>query len=81
VNGGKAETMPYSGIFGGGQRGGPKVVSPERQKANAALGQDEVVDINAKQDARYDAMTEEERDKYYVHPNVFTKIKKAWRGE
>jgi len=57
------------------------VVSPERQKANAALGQDEVVDINAKQDARYDAMTEEERDKYYVHPNVFTKIKKAWRGE
>ncbi|MGD0691892.1 MAG: hypothetical protein ABSA22_06080 [Acidimicrobiales bacterium] len=74
--------MPISGPFGWGrQNSGPKVLSPEQQKARAALGQDEVVDIDAKQDARYDAMTEEERDKYYVHPNLFTKIKKAWRGE
>jgi hypothetical protein len=79
VHVGKAVKMPYG--FWGSRSGPPKVISPEQQLANAALAQDKVDDIDAKQDARYDAMTEEERDEYYVHPNMFTKIKKAWRGE
>lgn len=73
--------MPYFGLFGGRLRSGPKVVSPEQQKENAELQQERIDGIVAKQDARYDAMSEEQRDKYYVHPNVITKIKKAWRGE
>jgi hypothetical protein len=73
--------MPYSGLFGEGLSRGPKVVSPEVQKNNAILNEDKVDHLIADQDARYDAMTEEERDKYYVHPNLFTKIKKAFRGE
>jgi hypothetical protein len=27
-------------------------------------------------DARYDAMTPEQREKYYVHPNLWTRFKK-----
>lgn len=70
------------GIFGGGsQMNPPKVISPEQKLNSAALEQDKVVDIVNKQDARYDAMSEEERDKYYVHPNLITKIKKALRGQ
>ncbi len=63
------------------QNSGPKVISPEQKLSNAALEQDKVADMVAKQDARYDAMSEEERDKYYVHPNLITKIKKALRGQ
>lgn len=81
MNGGRAEKVPYFGLFGGRLRSGSKVVSPEQQKENAELQQEKVDGIVAKQDARYDAMTEEERDKYYVHPNLITKLKKVWRGE
>jgi hypothetical protein len=70
------------GIFGGSrQNSGPKVYTPEQIKSSDVLGQDNVDKLDAKQDARYDAMTEEERDKYYVNPNLITKIKKALRGE
>jgi hypothetical protein len=36
--------------------------------------------VVGKQDARYDAMTEEERERYYMKPGLMTKIKKALRG-
>jgi hypothetical protein len=76
------DAMPILGFMGGGQRGAPpKVPTPDQNMNGAALGQDEVDQLVATQDARYDAMTEEERDKYYVHPNMLIKIKKAWRGE
>jgi hypothetical protein len=45
------------------------------------LQQEKVNEIVSKQDARYDAMTEEEREKYYLKPNLLTKIKKALRGQ
>ena len=48
---------------------------------NAALEQEKLNKVLAKEDARYDAMTEEEREKYYVNPSLFTKIKKALRGQ
>jgi hypothetical protein len=73
--------MPM-GFFGGGRQSAPrKMPTPEQMKSADALGQDNVDNLVTKQDARYDAMTEEERDKYYVHPNLITKIKKAMRGE
>ena len=69
------------GIFGikGGR--GPLPPTPEQKLNNAILDQDKVDRVLAKEDARYDAMTEEERDKYYVHPSLLTKIKKALRGQ
>jgi len=69
--------MPVFGFRGRG----PRTLSPEQLKNSEAVQQEKVDEVLSKQDARYDAMTEEERDKYYVHPNLFTKIKKAWRGE
>jgi hypothetical protein len=47
----------------------------------AALEQEKVNEIVSKQDARYDAMTEEERDQYYMKPNLMTRIKKSLRGQ
>jgi hypothetical protein len=73
--------MRFIGLGGLRQNSGPKVPTPEQVKSSAALEQDKVDNLVAKQDSRYDAMTEEERDKYYVHPNLITKIKKALRGE
>ena len=54
---------------------------PEQQMKGAALEQEKVNEIVSKQDARYDAMTEEERDQYYMKPNLMTRIKKSLRGQ
>jgi len=48
---------------------------------SAALQQEKVDEIVSKQDSRYDAMTEEERAKYYMKPSLMTKIKKSLRGQ
>jgi hypothetical protein len=69
------------GIFSSGSRGGPKIPTPEERMNSAALDQDKLDKVLSKEDARYDAMTEEERDKYYVNPSLFTKIKKSLRGQ
>jgi hypothetical protein len=71
--------MPF-GLFGGGGRGGPRTLSPQQLKNNENSEQDVVDHVLAKQDARYDAMTDEERQKYYLKPSLMTKIKKALRG-
>jgi hypothetical protein len=47
----------------------------------ATLQQEKVEEIVSKQDARYDAMSEEERAKYYMKPSLMTKIKKSLRGQ
>jgi hypothetical protein len=70
--------MPF-GIFGGG-RGGPRTLSPAQLKNSEAVQQEKVDEVLAKQNARYDAMTDEEREKYYLKPSLATKIKKALRG-
>jgi hypothetical protein len=46
-----------------------------------ALQQEKIDDVLAKQDARYDSMTVEEREAYYLKPSLMTKIKKALRGQ
>ncbi len=48
---------------------------------SAALEQEKVNEILSEQDARYDAMTEAQRDEYYMKPSLKTRIKKALRGQ
>ena len=52
-------------LFGSGTK---QVLSPEQQCNRDELGQEKVDEEVAKQDARYDAMTPEERDEYYLIP-------------
>jgi len=40
-----------------------------------------VDEVTSNADARYDAMTDEEREKYYVKPSLKTKIVRALRGQ
>ena len=78
----EGSTVRIFGVFGNGPgRRGPKTLNPEQQMNSAALQQEKVDEIVSKQDARYDAMTEEEREKYYMKPSLKTKIKKALRGQ
>jgi len=67
--------------MGLGQPRRPKTISQEQLINNEAVQQENVDKVVAKQDARYNSMTEEEREKYYMHPSLMTKIKKALRGQ
>ena len=49
-------------------------------RRNANLRQFEDQKIEKKEDARYDAMTDAQREAYYVHPGLWTKFRKSWRG-
>jgi hypothetical protein len=73
--------MSRIGGFGGFGRGGRKVLTEEQIHNRAALQQEKVDEVLAKQDAHYDAMTPEERDAYYLKPNLRTRLKKAFRGQ
>jgi hypothetical protein len=66
------------GMVGRGTRATPRA---EQQLKSAALEQEKVNEVLAKQDARYDSMSEEERERYYLKPSLITKIKKALRGQ
>lgn len=69
------------GGFGGFGRGGKKALSDKQIRNRDALQQEIVDKVVAKQDARYDAMSPEEREKYYLKPSLLTKLKKALRGQ
>lgn len=74
--------MTRIGGFGGGfVRGGKRVLTEEQQHNRDALQQEKVDEVLAKQDARYDAMTPEQRDEYYLQPGLLTRLKKALRGQ
>lgn len=70
--------MRFFGLFGWRRGATPR---PEQQMNSAALQQEKVDEVLSKQDARYDAMSEEERENYYMKPNVMTRIKKALHGQ
>lgn len=70
--------MRIFGVFGW-RRG--VTLRPEQQKNRAALQQEKIDEVLAKQDARYDSMSDEEREKYYLKPNLMTRIKKSLRGQ
>ena len=55
--------------------------SPEQQMNDSILEREKIDKVLEKQDARYDSMSEEEREKYYMKPSFVTKIKKALRGQ
>ena len=63
--------------FGGGFLGrGRWMPTPEQQMNDAALEQEKVNQVLAKEDARYDAMGEAEREQYYLKPSVFTRLRR-----
>ena len=70
--------MRIFGVFGWRGRA---PLRPEQVMNNATLEQEKVNEVVSKQDARYDAMTEEEREKYYMKPSLMTRIKKGLRGQ
>jgi hypothetical protein len=70
--------MRVFGLFGGRGRATPR---PEQLMNSATLQQEKVDEVLAKQDARYDAMTPEERETYYMKPTLMTRIKKVFRGQ
>jgi hypothetical protein len=73
--------MGRFGSFGGLGRGGKKVLTDAQIHNRDALQQEKIDEVLSKQDARYDAMSPEERDKYYLKPSLLTKLKKAFRGQ
>jgi hypothetical protein len=73
--------MGRFGSFGGMGRGGKKALTDAQIHNRDALQQEKIDEVLSKQDARYDAMSPEERDKYYLKPSLLTKVKKALRGQ
>ena len=71
------------GVFGrlGGMVGLRWMQTPEQRMNRAALQQEKVNEVLAKQDARYDSMSDAERETYYLKPSLMTKIRKALRGQ
>jgi hypothetical protein len=70
--------MRIFGLFGW-RRGVP--LRPDQITNNATLEQEKVNEIVSKQDARYDAMTDEQRERYYMKPSLRTRITKSLRGQ
>jgi hypothetical protein len=53
---------------------------PDQVRGAKALEDVKIDAINAKEDSRFDTMPDAERDAYYVHPNLRTRIAKVIRG-
>ena len=60
---------------------GRAILRPDQQMNKAALQEEKVGEVLSKQDARYDSMSPEEREKYYMKPSLMTRLKKALRGQ
>jgi len=70
--------MRIFGLFSWRRSAPPR---PDQVMNSVVLEQEKVNEIVSKQDEHYDAMTEEEREKYYLRPSLTTKIKKSIRGQ
>ena len=70
--------MRIFGLFSWRRSAPPR---PDQVMNSVVLEQEKVNEIVSKQDEHYDAMTEEEREKYYLKPSLTTKIKKSIRGQ
>jgi hypothetical protein len=68
----------FNGIFFGMRRPAPP--SPAQIRNSQALEEMEKSQVEAKEDSCYDAMTEAQRDAYYVNPGVWTRIARWSRG-
>jgi hypothetical protein len=63
--------------FGGGKANRP---TPQQMKNDKSLSELEVDKIDSAEDKRYDAMTDVQREAYYVHPTLKTRFVKLFRG-
>lgn len=52
--------------------------NPTQLQNSEGLGEMNVDKINATEDKRYDAMTDAERDAYYVNPSLSTRLRKRF---
>jgi hypothetical protein len=46
----------------------------------AGLEQEKLDQVEAGENARYDAMTDAQREAYYVNPSLWTRLRKKTRG-
>jgi hypothetical protein len=61
-------------------RFGPKAPpNPTQLKNSDALDEMKVDKINAAEDSRYDAMTDAQREAYYVSPSLSTRLRKRFK--
>jgi hypothetical protein len=67
-------------MLGHGGRIGVAEPSPEQVREMGAAEEDRIAEHEAKDVARYDAMTPAQRDKEFVHPGLMTRIKQFWFG-
>jgi hypothetical protein len=65
-------------LFGWGA-GRTLPLRPDQQLNADEAEQDKIDHIVAREDARYDAMTDEQREKYYIKPSMLTRLKKYLR--
>jgi hypothetical protein len=68
----------FNGLFFGMRRPAPP--SPVQIRNSRALEEMHESKVEAEEDARYDAMTEAQRDAYYVNPGVWSRIARWSRG-
>jgi hypothetical protein len=64
-------------LFGTLSRAAP---GPAEIRNSGALGEMATDKTRAEEDSRYDAMTDAQRDAYYVNPSLWTRISKRVRG-
>jgi hypothetical protein len=60
-------------------RGNKAPPNPTQLKNSEGLDEMKVDKINATEDARYDAMTDAQRDAYYVNPSLSTRLRKRFK--
>ena len=61
-------------------RGGRIVPNAEQIRNKAGVEEIKVEQVEGQEDARYDAMTDAQREAYYVNPSLWTRLRKKARG-
>lgn len=67
----------FGKFWGGSRRTAP---TPQQLRDDGASEAMKIDQRNQVDDARYDSMTDAQRDAYYVHPNVRTRLQKWLKG-
>ena len=57
---------------------GRTVFTPEQMRNQGAVDRVALGEVTAKDDAKYDSMTEDERQNYYLTPSLFTRMKRTF---
>jgi hypothetical protein len=68
----------YSGFLSGVLR--PARPGPAAVRNSEALEEMATDEALSEEDSRYDAMSDDQRDAYYVNPSLWTRISKRFRG-